>query len=356
MINTKKNGSGSRRFLTQLVLTLCLLGLPALLTGCPKNDGRPDSRIVISEHPAASPSPAMVPGAVAFNGERAMDHVRKQVEIGPRPPGSPELAKTREYIINTLKSSGLAVSTDEFTASTPLGPKKMVNITAQIPGESKDVIIISSHYDTKLFKDMHFVGANDPGASVGTLLELGRVLGASQQKPKLTYWLVFFDGEESFCEGWDDCHNPNPTDPKTPLPDNTYGSRHYVSKLHESNELRRVRALILLDMMGYKNLELGRDTMSTRWLQDIIWRTGREMGYGKIFVERPEGVGGDDHEPFLRAGVDSVDLIQLDGYPYWHKVDDTLDKVSPQSMKIVGDVVFASLPRIEEYLQNKRRQ
>lgn len=109
-------------------------------------------------------------------------------------------------------------------------------------------------------------------------------------------------------------------------------------------------------MMGYKNLELGRDTMSTRWLQDTIWRTGGELGHGKIFVDRPEGVGGDDHEPFLRSGVDSVDLIQLDGYPYWHKVDDTLDKISPQSMKIVGDVVLAGLPRIEEYLQNKRRQ
>lgn len=344
-----KNDSGSRRFLSQLVLALCVLGLPALLTGCPRNDGRPDSRIGISERSAASPTPAMVPGAVAFNGERAMDHVRRQVEIGPRPPGSPELTKTREYIVNTLKTSGLAVSTDEFTASTPLGPKKMANITAEIPGESKDVIIISSHYDTKYFKDMRFVGANDPGASAGTLLELGRVLGASQQKPKLTYWLVFFDGEESFCEGWDDCSKPN-------APDNTYGSRHYVSQLQANKELGRVRALILLDMMGYKNLELGRDTMSTRRLQDIIWRTGGELGHGKIFVDRPEGVGGDDHEPFLRAGVDSVDLIQLDGYPYWHKVDDTLDKISPQSMKIVGDVVLASLPRFEEYLQNKRRQ
>ena len=351
-----KDDSGSRRFLSQLALTLCVLGLAALLTGCPKNDGRPDTRIGISERHAASPTPAMVPGAVAFNGERAMDHVRKQVEIGPRPPGSPELAKTREYVVNTLKGSGLAVRTDEFTATTPLGPKKMVNITAEIPGESKDVIIISSHYDTKYFKNMRFVGANDPGASVGTLLELGRVLGASQQKPKLTYWLVFFDGEESFCEGWDDCHNPNPTDPRTPLPDNTYGSRHYVFQLQANKELGRLRALILFDMMGYKNLELGRDTMSTRWLQDIIWRTGGELGFGKIFVDRPEGVGGDDHEPFLRAGVDSVDLIQLEGYPYWHKVDDALDKVSPQSMKIVGDVVLASLPRVEEYLQNKRRQ
>ena len=108
-----------------------------------------------------------------------------------------------------------------------------------------------------------------------------------------------------------------------------------------------------MDMMGYKKLELGRDTMSTRWLQDIIWRTARDLHYGKYFVDRPEGVGGDDHEPFLRAGVDSVDLIQLSGYPYWHRADDTVDKVSPESMKIVGDVVQASLPRIETHLQGK---
>jgi Zn-dependent M28 family amino/carboxypeptidase len=290
----------------------------------------------------------MVPGAVVFNGERALDHVRKQIDIGPHPPGSPEIARAREYIINNLRDSGLKVFTDEFQASTPVGAKNMVNITAEVPGESKDVIIIASHYDTKLYKDMHFVGANDPGASVGTLLELGRVLGANQQKPKLTYWLVFFDGEEAFCEGWDECSKPN-------APDNLYGSRRYVAQLRSNKELGRVKAMILLDMMGYKDLELGRDTMSTRWLQDIIWRTGRELGHTKIFVDRPEGVGGDDHEPFLRAGIDSVDMIQLEGYPYWHRADDTLDKVSAKSMKIVGDTVLASLPRIEEYLQNKRQ-
>jgi Zn-dependent M28 family amino/carboxypeptidase len=275
-----------------------------------------------------------------------MEHVKKQVEIGPRIPGSPELAKTREYIVNSLKSSGLAVRTDEFTAATPLGQKKMVNVTAEIPGESKDVIMVASHYDSKYYKDMRFVGANDPGTSVGTLLELGRVLGASAQKPKLTYWLVFFDGEESFCEEWDECSKPD-------TPDNTYGSRHYVFRLREMNELGRLRALILLDLIGFKNLELGRDTMSTRWLQDIVWRTAQEAGYSKYFVERPENVGSDDHEPFLRAGVDSLDLIQLNGYPYWHKADDTIDKVSAQSMKVVGDVVLASLPKIAERVAGK---
>lgn len=334
----------------KLALTLSLLVLSLFLAGCPKNENRQDnSRIVVSERPAESKSPAMVPGAVAFNGERAMDHVRKQVEMGPRISGSPELAKTREYIANTLKGYGLTVKTDEFTAATPLGEKKMVNVTAEVPGESQEVVIISSHYETKYFKDMHFVGANDPASSVATVLEIGRVLSASEQKPKLTYWLVFFDGEESFCEEWDECSKPG-------APDNTYGSRHYVSQLQKNNVLGRVRAMILLDLMGYKNLELGRDTLSTRWLQDTIWKTGRELGHAKVFVDRPEGVGGDDHEPFLRAGVDAVDLIQLNGYPDWHKPEDTIDKVSSESMKIVGETVLASLPRIEQRLQSKRRR
>lgn len=337
--------------LSQPVLGLVVLALSLLLTGCPKDDAPPNSRIATSNR--SRETSAVVPGAVAFNGERAMEHVKKQLAIGPRVAGSPELAKTRDYISSSLKSSGLTVKTDEFVVTTPVGEKKMVNLTAEVPGESKDVIVIASHYDSKLFRDMRFVGANDPGTSVGTLLELGRVLGASQQKPGLTYWLVFFDGEEAFCEDWDECHNPNPADPLNPLPDNTYGSRHYVSQLRLSNELSRVRALILLDMMGSKDLNLGRDTMSSQWLQDIVWRTAGEKGYGKYFVERPEGVGGDDHAPFLTAGIDSLDLIQLSSYPYWHKADDTLDKVSAQSMKIVGEVVLASLPKIAERLAEK---
>ncbi|HUS12962.1 MAG TPA: M28 family peptidase [Pyrinomonadaceae bacterium] len=328
--------------------TFGLLALSLLFIACPKDTPQPNSRIANSDRPKEASR--VVPSAVAFNGERAMEHVKKQVEIGPRISGSPELARTRDYILKSLKSFGVVVNTDEFTVTTPIGEKKMVNLTGEIPGESPDVVMIASHYESKFFKDMHFVGANDPATSVGTLLELARVLAASQQKPKLTYWLVFFDGEEAFCEEWEQCHNPNPADPKNPLPDNTYGSRHYVSTLSDKKELGRVRALILLDLMGAKKLELGRDTMSTRWLQDIVWRTAKEADYGNYFVERPEGVGGDDHEPFLRAGIDSLDLIQLTGYPHWHRADDTLDKVSAQSMKVVGDVVLASLPKIAERL------
>lgn len=272
-----------------------------------------------------------------------MTHARKQLDFGPRPPGSPQLEKTRAYIANELRSYGLIVSIDEFIAKTPQGEKRMANIIGELAGETKTTILIASHYDTKFYKDMHFVGANDPAASVGTVLEIGRVLGSLRFKPKVTVKLVFFDGEEAFCEGWDECGNAK-------NPDNTYGSRHYVSQLQAKNEIENTAAMILLDMMGYKKLELGRDSASTRWLQDIIWQTGRELGHEKIFVDREEGVGGDDHEPFLQAGVDAVDIIQLNSYPYWHKPDDTIDKISAQSMKIVGDTVLTSLPKIVEHI------
>jgi glutaminyl-peptide cyclotransferase len=320
--------------------------LPLLLGGCPRKEIPPNSRVGIS---SSSATPTPPPILSAFNGERAMTHARKQVEIGPRPPDTPALAKTRAYIVNELKSYGLTVSNDEFTAATPQGSKKMANIIAELPGETKTVILITSHYDTKFFKDMHFVGANDPAASVGTLLEIARVAASSPTKPKVTYRFVFFDGEEAFCEGWDDCGTEA-------NPDHTYGSRHYADKLVERKEVESTRAMILLDMMGYTKLELGRDTMSTRWLQDIIWQTGRELGYASVFVDRPEGVGGDDHEPFLSVGVDSVDIIQLNDYRYWHTPEDTIDKISAQSMKIVGDTVLASLPRIAAHeTQGQRR-
>lgn len=298
----------------------------------------------------SSPTPTQpaqaTPAASSFDGDRAFEHVRKQVEFGPRPAGSAELAKTREYIVGELKSYGLNVTQDEFNPSTPVGPRKMVNIIAEIPGESSDVIMFSSHYDTKLYKQFRFVGANDAGSSTGTLLELARVLASNKQKPRFTYWFVFFDGEEAFCEGWDECGKPG-------APDNTYGSRHFVAQLIDKKELKRVRAMILLDMMGSKNLELGRDDMSTPWLVSTVWQTAHELGYQAQFPDRPEGVGGDDHEPFLRAGIESMDIIQLSTYPYWHTPEDTLDKISPKSLKTVGDVLIASLPRIEQHLSNK---
>jgi glutaminyl-peptide cyclotransferase len=345
MTSATESSRGSSRY---LALTLVLF-VPFILLGCPGGGNK--SADATSTNSSASPAKT----TSDFDGERAFEHVRKQVEFGPRPPGSAELEKTRGYIIDQLKSYGLKVMTDEFHPVTPVGDRKMVNVTAELPGESSDVIIISSHYDTKLIKQFKFVGAVDGGSSTGELLEIARVMAASKTKPKLTYWFVFFDGEEALCFGWDECHNPNPADPKKPLPDNTYGSRRYVAQLIERNELKRVRAMILFDMMGYKDLRIPRETeMSTSWLIDTVWQTASQLGHGAQFVSVSEGVGGDDHEPFLRAGIESLDIIQLGGYPYWHTKEDTLDKVSAKSLKIVGDVVLTSLPKIEERLASKR--
>jgi glutaminyl-peptide cyclotransferase len=320
--------------LVLLALTL-LMGLSACRSTPQVNQNAP---------PTPTPSPTPVS---AFDGQRAFEHVRKQVEFGPRPAGSAELAKTREYIIRQLHSFMINVLTDEFSPKTPIGMRKMVNVTGEIPGESSDVIIISSHYDTKLYKEFSFVGANDAGSSTGAVLELARVIAASGKKPRFTYRFVFFDGEEAFCADWDECKNNGE-------PDNTYGSRRYVAQLKEKNQVKIVRAMILLDMVGYKELEFGRELdLSTKWLIDVVWMTAQELGHGQKFLPRNESVGGDDHEPFVRAGIDSIDIIQLPTYPFWHTAQDTLDKISPDSLKIVGDVVLTSLPRIEQRLSGK---
>src|SRR2546422_1503161 len=250
--------SESLRKPSRMFVIAGLLLSSLILVGCPGGNKSGE---------APTNSVATTPGKISdFDGDRAFEHVRKQVEFGPRPPGSPELEKTRAYILDQLKSYGLKITTDEFHARTPVRDRKMVNLTAELPGESSDVIIVSSHYDTKYITQFKFVGADDAGSSTGALLELARVMAARKEKPKLTYWFVFFDGEEAFCFDWDQCHNPNPADPKNPLPDNLYGSRHYVAQLIEKNVLPRVKAMILLDMIGYRELRLGRADLGTTWL------------------------------------------------------------------------------------------
>lgn len=332
-----------------LTPALLLLLLTPLYTACtgnaPSNNAPSNNAQDARTSPSASATQA-APTRPAYDGQRAFEHVRRMVEIGPRPAGSAELARTREYITGELEAAGLKVTNDKFMAQTPAGAREMVNVTAELAGESTDVIIISSHYDTKPFKAFRFVGANDAGSSTGALIEIARSLAASGQKPRFTYWFVFFDGEEAFCQSWSQCGTPD-------APDNTYGSRRYVAQLTARGETKRVRAMILLDMIGYTNLTIPRESLSTPWLVDIIWETARELGYGAQFSDEEESVE-DDHVPFLQAEIPVVDLIQLSGYSrYWHTAEDTLDKISPRSLQIVGETVIASLPRIEQRLAGR---
>ncbi len=160
---------------------------------------------------------------------------------------------------------------------------------------------------------------------------------------EFTYELVWFDGEEAVCKGWDECGTAS-------SPDNTYGSRYYVQAAKKANALGSLKAMILFDMIGARNLRLKRDSASTPWLNDVIWTAAKRLGHTSTFVDQPTSVGGDDHMAFIAAGIPSVDIIDLEDYPQWHTKDDDLAHVAASSLQVVGDVVLAALPDIEKHL------
>jgi len=266
-----------------------------------------------------------------FDSARAHTHAKSIVKLGPRAPGSEASRKARDYIKGELQSYGLQVSDDPFEAKTPKGPMSMTNILGELPGEKPEVVMIAGHYDTKI--QPGFVGANDGGSSTATVLELARVLAKS--RPEYTLWFVFFDGEEAVVD-WDANEGM----------DNTYGSRHLASKLAASGALARVKAMILLDMIGDSSLDLRKDGESTPWLVELIWAAAGRAKHGKHFLDE-DGAYSDDHIPFKKAGIPVVNLIDFNYGPnnsYWHTKQDTVDKISGESMKVVGDVVINALP------------
>jgi glutaminyl-peptide cyclotransferase len=262
------------------------------------------------------------------------------VAIGPRESGSPALAQTRAYITKEITSYGLTVQEQKWTAATPAGAIEMVNLIVRLAGKRTDRILITGHYDTKRIKEFKFVGASDAGSSAAMLIELARVLNA--QPREFTYELVWLDGEEAVCTDWYECGKPG-------QPDNTYGSRHYVAMGQKDGSLKTAKAMVLLDMVGDRDLRIRRESKSTRWLTDLVWAAAQRLGHAAVFPNEEAGEIEDDHVPFLAAGVPSVDIIDLE-YPHWHRATDNLDNVSERSLKIVGDVVVAALPDIEKRL------
>jgi Zn-dependent M28 family amino/carboxypeptidase len=280
---------------------------------------------------------AQVAPTNGFDGKRAWDHLRAQVGFGPRPSGSPAIVETRKYIAGQLKASGIEAKEQNFIAKTPLGEVSMANVIATIPGRRADRLVLASHYDTKLYREFRFVGANDGASSTAALLELGRVLKARQNE--LTIELLFLDGEEARMPEW----RGN---------DNTYGSRHYVQTAQKGGSLKSLRALVLLDMIGDRDLVIKRDSNSTPWLVDIIWSAAARLGHAPTFSNQLTVIE-DDHIPFLRAGVPAVDIIDLEN-PTWHTPQDDLEHVNVKSLQTVGDVVVAAIPEIEKRIAAQR--
>ena len=305
------------RFTAFLVFLVLSVATSVFLPGCRSEDSQP--AVLYKE----------------FSGQRAFAHVEHLVALGPRPSGSPELEQERRYIENQLHDSGWTVTRQVFTDPTPHGPIQFVNLIARLDGASaKDPrAVVCTHYDTKYFAAQRFVGANDGGSGTGALIELARVLALDKALAR-RFELVFFDGEEAIQAFKVD----------SPPYDGLYGSRHYAKALAASGEAGRLKVGVLWDMMGDRELDITLPPNSPPKLAQGIFaaatalKTRDHFGYfhGDIL---------DDHVPLNGIGVPTIDLIDFD-FPAWHTPADTLDKVSAQSLEIVGQATAYHLGRI----------
>lgn len=269
------------------------------------------------------------------NGDRAMQYTREVTAFGPRYVSSPGHAKVEAYLRSKLKGDDL--QEDKFTASTPNGNFPMTNYIAKYPGTKDGVIVIAGHYDT-IFNRKDFVGANDGGSSTGILLELANQFQSQLKNGKRTgysVWLVWLDGEEAF-QHWTDT-------------DSTYGSRHLADKWKQDGTAAKVKAFILADMIGDSDLYLERDNNSTPWLVETVYQAASRLGHQSHFFGREVAME-DDHIPFGKIGVPVVDLIDFDygyGNAFWHTKEDTMDKLSPKSFEIVGNVILQTVQMLD---------
>lgn len=274
-----------------------------------------------------------------FSGAKAFEEVRKQVAIGARPAGSPALENARLLIEGSLKAAGWQVTRQTFTDETPRGPVIFVNLIARFipPGlptapTQTQRAIVCSHYDTKRFSTINFVGASDGASSTGALLELARVLALA---PALAVQveLVFFDGEEAVVQY---------TDPADPKPDGLYGSRHYAKDLRDSDRARQFKFGILWDMIGDKDFGITLSPDSPQELTRDLLASAEALQVREKFIYYDRSIL-DDHVPLNSfARIPFIDLIDFD-YLYWHTADDTLERLAPDGLQHTGAVTLHHL-------------
>lgn len=262
-----------------------------------------------------------------FSGEKAFAHVRRLVEFGPHPAGSKVIEEVRGYLTAQLEQAGWKVERQEFTDLTPHGSIAYVNLIARFGGSAETQrVIVGSHYDTKVFSTIRFVGANDGGSSTGALLELARVLTLDPAMA-VGVELVLFDGEEAVSQ--------------FTLTDGLYGSRHFAKVLAETKRAGQFQQAIIWDMIGDKDLTITLPSDTPPDLARAFFTSAEALGVRDLFRYHSTAIL-DDHVPLQRIGIPAIDLIDFD-FIYWHTADDTLDKVSAASLRTVGAVTLHHL-------------
>jgi hypothetical protein len=277
--------------------------------------------LVACDRASTSPQTAQKKIWEDFSGEKAFAHVQAMVDLGPRPPGTEAIEKTRAYLIKHLESAGWKVERQSFSEETPRGKVQFVNLIATFGEQSVPAFLACSHYDTKIFENGSFVGANDGGSSTGVLLEIARVLA---ERPDLAkkIELVFFDGEEAY-EAFTET-------------DGLYGSRYFAKQLVAQDKTKHFRGGLLLDMVGDKSLTITLPPDSPAEMAAGIFASADALKARKHFTYFDRDVT-DDHTALNDVGIPAIDLIDFD-YSPWHTLGDTIDKLSPESLRISGAV------------------
>jgi glutaminyl-peptide cyclotransferase len=269
-----------------------------------------------------------------IDSKRAFQYTREVTAFGPRYMGSENHKKLERYILDHLK--GDQVEDDDFTADTVEGKFPVRNIIAKFPGTKDGIIVILGHYDTVYpLRNSGFVGANDGGSSTAILLEYANQL-RGKKRDGYSVWLVWSDGEEAV-RTWTDT-------------DSVYGARHLAEKWEKDGTLKKIKALMVMDMIGDADLDIARNTKGAAWLLDLIYAAAERGGYQSHFYAS-QGSIEDDHVPFVNRGVPCADVIDLDyGYNnvFWHTPQDTMDKLSPKSLEIVGDTILETIHMLDQ--------
>jgi Zn-dependent M28 family amino/carboxypeptidase len=307
--------SDSRPRLSRLAKSASFFSLllVSCLTACAQTGKLPPPPAIPAQ---SSAKPSDSGAAPAFNSARAMQYVKDIVAFGPRPIGSANHREVENYILAHLK--GDAVESDSFVANTPEGKFPVHNIVAKFPGTRDGIIVIASHYDTNYpLRDTAYVGANDGASSSALLLEIANQLRG--KKPEgYSIWLLWDDAEESMQLPWVDAES-------------LYGVRHIEEKWQADGTLKKIKAFLLADMIGDADLNIEHDTDSTPWLEDLVYQAATRLGYQSHFFGRTLPID-DDH------GYNNV---------FWHTPQDTVDKLSPQSLQIVGSVILETVDMID---------
>ena len=268
------------------------------------------------------------PPTLEVNANRAFRNLEDILSLGPRPSGGEAAEKTAALIAGRIRDAGLAPEIDLWIDQTPAGKIEFRNVKAMLPGRSSNFIIMASHYDTKRLSSGSFIGANDGGSSTALLLEIIRTLSSCEASLPLSVMFVFFDGEECVTRYGE--------------ADGLHGSRRLARQLTDDGSLKKCTAMILLDMVGDKNLQITLSADTPEWLVGSVRSTAAELGRSNTVIQY-DGVILDDHTPFQKSGIPCVDLIDFNFGPhnvFWHSIEDTIDKVSPESMAFVGNLAI----------------